>query len=123
MPKFAELDRTVTLAQQLEDDGGPMILVNVITIAPDDVDQLRTAWAVDASVMRKQPRFISTQLHRGVAGSGTFLNHAVWESVEQYRDARIDKALRAKAAALHPDSLTATPHLFRPIHVPGICVA
>jgi quinol monooxygenase YgiN len=30
--------------------------------------------------MKQQQGFISTQLHRGIAGSTTFVNIAVWES-------------------------------------------
>ncbi len=30
--------------------------------------------------MKQQPGSISTQLHRGTAGSTTFINLAVWES-------------------------------------------
>ncbi len=121
MPKFVELDETVTLAQQLEEGGGAITLVNVLTVAPADVDQLLAAWASDAANLKTQPGFISTQLHRGIAGSGTFLNTAVWESVAHYRAARNNKELRAKALP-YPDSLTAKPHLFRKIAVPGICV-
>jgi heme-degrading monooxygenase HmoA len=123
MPNFVELDQTVTFAQQLDAaEGGPIILVNVLTVASSDVDQLLAAWASDAALLRQQPGFISTQLHRGIAGSGTFLNYAVWETVAQYRAARTNTKLRAQALP-YPKSLTAKPHLFRTIAVPGICVA
>ena len=122
MPHFADLDRQVTLSQQLEEDGGAVILVNVLSVDPADVDQLLEAWATDARVMRTQPGFISTQLYRGIAGSSTFLNHAVWQSTAHYRAARTDTKARAQARGLYPDSLVATPHLFRAMEVPGICV-
>jgi hypothetical protein len=70
MPKFVEMDRTVTLADQLKDEGGAVVLVNTFVAPPEDVDQLLAAWAADAAIMKRQPGFISTQLHRGVAGSG-----------------------------------------------------
>jgi hypothetical protein len=35
--------------------------------------------------MKRQPGSISAQLHRGIAGSGVFINYAVWESTEQYQ--------------------------------------
>ncbi|HEU0200815.1 MAG TPA: antibiotic biosynthesis monooxygenase [Burkholderiaceae bacterium] len=37
--------------------------------------------------MKRQPGNISTQLHRGVAGSCVFLNYAAWESVDHFRAA------------------------------------
>ena len=60
---------------------------------------------------------------RGIAGSGTFLNHAVWESTAHYRAARLNDTARSAARALYPDSLVVRPHLLRPQAVAGICVA
>jgi heme-degrading monooxygenase HmoA len=123
MPQFADLDRTVSLQEQLEETGGPVVLVNVLTVDPDDTDQLLQAWAIDARQMKTQPGFISTQLYRGIAGSGTFVNHAVWESTAHYRAARLNDAARAAARASYPDSLVARPHLVRAVAVEGVCVA
>ena len=122
MPRFVEMDRTVTLADQLKDEGGAVVLVNTFVAPPEDVDQLLAAWAADAAIMKRQPGFISTQLHRGVAGSGAFLNYAVWESVAHFRAAFANPEFRARLAE-YPESATASPHLFRPVAVPGICVA
>ena len=66
---------------------------------------------------------LGVQLYRGIAGSSTFLNHAVWESTAAYRASRLDPEVRAAARDLYPTSLVASPHLFRPEAVPGICVA
>jgi heme-degrading monooxygenase HmoA len=123
MPTFTELDPHVTLADQLDEGGGPVVLVNLLRVAPEDVDQLLLAWSTDAAALRRQPGFISTQLYRGIAGSGVFLNHAVWESTDHYRAARRDDSARAAARELYPAGLVATPHLFRKQAVPGICVA
>ena len=122
MPKFAEMDTTVALADQLDDDGGPVILINTFTVPAEAADQLIAAWAGDAAVMKRQPGFISTQLHRGIAGSGTFLNYAVWESVAHFRSAFAHPEFRARLGA-YPESATVSPHLFREMAVPGICVA
>ncbi len=122
MPTFRELDRAVTLADQLAEGGGPVILVNILTVDAADADQLVAAWSVDAAVMKGQKGFISTQLYRGIAGSGTFMNHAVWESAELYRSARLDTNARERAKGLYPESLVASPHLFRPMAVSGVCV-
>ncbi|ACB95832.1 antibiotic biosynthesis monooxygenase family protein [Beijerinckia indica] len=123
MPKFVELDDAVTLHDQLNvSDGEPVILVNLFHVAAQDVDQLLRAWADDAAFFKAQPGFISTQLHRGIAGSCTFLNYAIWESVEAFRTAFGNPVFQSKLAA-YPSSATASPHLFRKLAVANICVA
>ncbi len=122
MPKFVEMDPSITLADQLADDGGSIVLINTFVVPPSDTDRLLAAWAADAAIMKRQPGFISAQLHRGIAGSGVFLNYAVWESVAQFRAAFADPEFRARLSR-YPDSATVSPHLFRPVAVPGICVA
>lgn len=89
---------------------------------PEDADRLLTVWAADPAIMKRQPGFISTRLHRGIAGSGTFLNHAVCESVAHFRAAFTNPDFRTPLAD-YPESLTVTPHLFRTMAVAGICVA
>ena len=122
MPNFAEMNATVTLADQLSDEGGPVILVNTFTVRAEEADRLVAAWTGDAALMKRQPGFISTQLHRGIAGSGTFLNYAVWESAAHFRSAFTNPEFRARLGA-YPENATVSPHLFRKMAVPGICVA
>ncbi len=122
MPKFIEMDRTVTLTDQLKDEGGPVVLVNTFVVPPEDAYRLLAVWAADAAIMKGQPGFISTQLHRGIAGSGTFLNYAVWEIVAHFRAAFSNPEFQAQLPH-YPESVTASPHLFRQTAVPGICVA
>jgi Ca2+-binding RTX toxin-like protein len=45
-------------------------------VAPEDADAVLEAWAADAAYLKAKPGFISTQLYRGIAGSGVFVNHA-----------------------------------------------
>lgn len=122
MPRFVEMDRSVTLAEQMGEEGGPVVLVNTFTVAPEDADRLLAAWGADAAVMKRQPGFISTQLHRGIAGSGAFMNYAVWESVAHFRAAFADPEFQRRLGD-YPEGATASPHLFRTVAVPGICVA
>ena len=72
--------------------------------------------------MKQQPGFISTQLHRGIAGSTTFVNVAVWESAAALRTAFSSPEFQAHVAH-YPDSAVTQPHLFQKVAVPGICVA
>ncbi len=122
MPKLIEMDDNVTLAAQMAASGGPVVLINKFSVAPDDVDQFMRAWSSDAAVMKRQPGFIDTQLHRGIAGSCVFVNVATWETVGHFRQAFASPEFRAKLAD-YPTSVTGSPHLFARVAVPGVCVA
>jgi quinol monooxygenase YgiN len=81
--RLREIDDQVTYVQQLQqEEDGPVVLINQFNLAPGDAGQFPELWAVDAAFMKKQPGFISTQLHRGTAGSTTYVNVAVWESAQ-----------------------------------------
>ncbi|MBB6510896.1 heme-degrading monooxygenase HmoA [Rhizobium soli] len=123
MPKFVEMDPTVTLEAQMGDEsGGSVTLINTFIIPPEDADRLLEVWASDAAIMKRQPGFISTQLHRGIVGSGVFLNYAVWQSVAHFHAAFSNPEFQAQLGA-YPDSVTTGPHLVRKVEVDGICVA
>lgn len=122
MVAFVEMDKEVSIQAQLADTDGPVILINTFTVKPDEAEQLVDAWANDAAWMKRQPGFISTQLHRGIAGSSVFLNYAVWESTKYFRAAFANPEFRAKLDH-YPSSAIASPHLFRKVAVSGICVA
>ena len=71
--------------------------------------------------MKQQPGYISTQLHRGIAGSTVFMNYAVWESVAHFREAFNHPDFR-KTTEHYPPSAVACPHLFACLTVPNLCV-
>jgi heme-degrading monooxygenase HmoA len=119
MLKRTEMDEHVTLMEQMSSDESPVVLVNVFKVAPEDAGALLEAWTADATLLREKPGFISTQLHRGIAGSSTFFNYATWESVEAFRAAFADPEFQATFAN-YPDSTVASPHLFTKVAVPGI---
>lgn len=63
-------------------------------------------------------------LHRGIGESGTFINYAVWESVTQFKQA-VDKVMgpdKKNSMSAYPPSTVASPHLFKKVAVPSICV-
>lgn len=99
-----------------------MILINTFVVPPEDAATLLDVWTKDAAVMKQQAGFISTQLHRGIAGSSTFLNYAVWQSTAHFRAAFSNPEFQAQLGA-YPDGATVSSHLFRRVEVPGICVA
>jgi quinol monooxygenase YgiN len=106
----------------MQQGSGPVILVNKFNVRPEDVDRLLQCGAADATFLKTQPGYISAQLHRGIGGSCTLVNYAVWESVEAFTRAFSQPEFHAMMAA-YPDGLVASPHLFRKIAVPGICIA
>ncbi len=121
MPKLVEMDEQVTLFKQMEENVSPVILINSFKVKPEDVDQLLQAWAEDAAWMKQQPGYISTQLHRGIGGSGVFVNYAVWESVEDFKRAFGNPEFQSKLGH-YPSEVVASPHLFQKVAVPRICV-
>ena len=98
------------------------MLVNVFTLDRADEQTFLQAWQDDADFMKRQPGFISTQLHRAIGESPTYLNYAVWESTAAFQAAFTHPEFVAKLPA-YPSSAVASPHLFRKVAVPGICVA
>ena len=120
--KLAEIDNHVTLAEQLQQKTGPVVLINKLSAAFKDVDQLFAVWKEDATFMKRQPGFISTQLHQGITGSTAFVNIAVRESAEALGAAFFSPDYPAHVAQ-YPDSTISKPHVFEKVAVQGICVA
>lgn len=123
MLQFKELDSVVSLEDQMEsNEDGSIVLINIFTIDPGDEEALLAAWKHDADFMRAQPGYISTQLHKAIGGSGTFVNYAVWESVESFRNAFIHPEFQSRITN-YPESAVASPYLFKKLAILGHCVA
>ncbi|MGI9435555.1 MAG: antibiotic biosynthesis monooxygenase family protein [Geminicoccaceae bacterium] len=123
MPHFKELNDQIGLADQMQsNEDGSVVLINVFTVDSADEAALLAAWSHDAAFMKAQPGYISTQLHKGIGGSSTFINYAVWESVESFRNAFGNPEFQSRIAN-YPNSAVASPHLFKKLAVAGHCVA
>ena len=122
MAKFVEMDESVGIFDQMEKDVGPVILINKFNVSPDELDQFIKGWAVEAEKFKDQPGFISTQLHKGIGGSSTFVNYAVWESAALFKEAVSVVMDPNDKMSAYPPSTIASPHLFKKVAVPGICV-
>ncbi len=121
MLQLQPLDVKVPIFQQLEADQSPVVLVNIFQVLEADVPLLLKAWATDGAWMKRQPGFISTQLHQGIAGSTVLMNYAVWESVAHFRAAFNHPEFK-HSLAQYPSSTVATPHLFTRLSVSNLCV-
>jgi quinol monooxygenase YgiN len=51
-----------------------MILINKFNVKPEEADQFLKMWEKDATYFKSQHGCISAQLHRGIDGSGIFVN-------------------------------------------------
>jgi heme-degrading monooxygenase HmoA len=122
MPLLRPLDPAFPIDRQLAVDASPVVLVNVFTLDKADEQAFLLIWRDDALFMKQQPGFVSTQLHRAIGESPTYLNYAVWETTEHFRAAFTNPEFRAKIAK-YPASAVASPHLFQKVAVAGVCVA
>jgi heme-degrading monooxygenase HmoA len=122
MSLLRPLDPAFPIERQIGIEGSPIVLVNVFTLDKADEQTFLQAWQEDAAFMKRQPGFISTQLHRAIGESPTYLNYAVWESTAHFRAGFEHPEFRASLSA-YPSSTVASPHLFQKVAVPGICVA
>ncbi len=122
MALLRPLDPAFPIDRQISVDASPVVLVNVFTLDAADEASFLEVWQDDAAFMKRQPGFISTQLHRAIGDSPTYLNYAVWQSTADFRAAFTHPEFRAKLSA-YPSSEVASPHLFQKVAVSGICVA
>ncbi|MDR7192018.1 antibiotic biosynthesis monooxygenase family protein [Luteimonas terrae] len=116
------LDPSFPIDRQLGLDASPVVLVNLFFVDGPNEQALIDTWAEDAAFMKRQPGFISTQLHRAIGDSPTYFNYAVWESTDAFRAAFSHPEFRAKLSS-YPASTVASPHLFQKVGVSGICTA
>jgi heme-degrading monooxygenase HmoA len=121
MVKIIEMDETVSLNQQFEEEVGAVILMNKFYVNPDEVEEFLIVFAETTNFFKQQPGFISAQLHRGIAGSSTFVNYVIWESVAHFKQAFDRPEFKLNMANLLPSTVM-SPHLFKKVAVPGICV-
>jgi quinol monooxygenase YgiN len=122
MAKIVEMDERASILTQMEEDVNPVVLIEKISVVPEEFDLFLKAWTAETEKFKQQQGFISTQLYKGISGSGTFVVYAVWESTEHFKRAvnrLMDPQNRLSA---FPSSTVASPHLFKKVAVPGICV-
>src|ERR1700759_3755812 len=122
MPLLRPLDPSFPIDRQIAIEANSVVLVNPFILDKADELAFLKIWQDDAEFMKRQPGFISTQLHRALGDKPTYLNYAVWESTAHFRAAFTHPDFRAKIAS-YPASAIASPHLFQKVAVPDICVA
>jgi quinol monooxygenase YgiN len=118
---LVEMDEHVTITKQMNEDAGPVMQINKFNVDPAEVDEFLEAFAATAEVLKRKPGYISAQLHRGIAGSCVFLNYEIWESTDHFKRAVSSPEFQSSIADLPPSTIM-SPHLFKKVAVPGICV-
>jgi heme-degrading monooxygenase HmoA len=122
MVRLRPMDSAFPIEKQLAVNASNVVLISLFSVDAADCDALLEAWEEDASWMKKQPGFISTQLHRALGESFMFMNYAVWESVDSFRKAFSHPEFKSRMAN-YPASAVASPHLFQKLAIANICVA
>ncbi|MCV0425277.1 MAG: antibiotic biosynthesis monooxygenase [Roseibium sp.] len=120
MVNIKPLDPLFPIQQQFGVEAGPVVLVNVFTVEPDQQDDLIEAWQNDALWLKKQKGYISTQLHKAVGESSMYLNYAIWDSVADFSAAFTNPEFQ-NTLSHYPSSAVAYPHLFEKIAVSNCC--
>ena len=82
---IVETDDRITLEKQLDEDVGPITVMNKFNVDPqEEIDEFLQVFAKTTEIFKQQPGFISAQLHRGIANSTTFVSYVVWESASTF---------------------------------------
>ena len=122
MIEFVETDETTPYTQQLRERTGPVVLVNTFTVPAGRAEEFLALWREDAAYFTRQPGFVSTQMHRGIAGSRILVNIAVWQSAAHLAAAHSNPDFRPGGEG-YPQGCTVSPHLYEKVAVDGICAA
>lgn len=123
MVKIDDLDPSTPFQSQLlSQDKGPVVLVNTFVVPAGGMEKFLERWQDTATYMKRCPGHISTQLHRGIAGSNALLNVSVWESAQALLQAHASPEFHEKIKD-YPDGTVSSPHLFQKVAVDGVCVA
>jgi heme-degrading monooxygenase HmoA len=127
MIKFVEMDKIVTINDQIKEEqgnknGDSVILINKFDVSPDKIEQFLKDWAETSSLFEQQPGFITTELYKGIGKSSVYISYQVWKSIDDFKKAS-SSVLNSddvnSRLAKYNDSLVISSHLFRKAVVPG----
>jgi len=122
VPSFRSIDSLAPIERQPQVPGRPVVLVDLFHVAEADIPALMAGWEKDANRMRRQPGFVSTQLHRAIDGRRMFMNCAACETADRFRAAFTHPEF-VGALGAYPSSAVATPHLLSKVAVANLCAA
>ncbi len=77
------MDEKVPLSTQLQHNvNGGVVLIITYTVNPEDEDKFIKTWTSAAEITKKTSAIISSQLHKGTAGSRVLVSYHVFDSTE-----------------------------------------
>ena len=128
MIKFIEMDKNVTINDQMVEEeenknADSVILINKFDVDPNKIEQFLKDWAETSSLFKQQPGFITTELYKGIGKSSVYISYQVWKSIDDFKKGS-SSVLNSddvnSRLAKYKDSLVISSHLFRKAVVPGI---
>jgi heme-degrading monooxygenase HmoA len=102
----------------LDENVGPIVEINKFNVDLQEIDEFIQLVANTAETFKQQPGFISAQLHRGIAGSTTFVYYIIWESAAHCKQVFSRPEIRSNIANILPKTQM-SPHLFKKVAVQG----
>jgi hypothetical protein len=128
MIKFIEMDKNVTINDQMVEEeenknGDSVILINKFDVDPNKIEQFLKDWTEISSYFKQQPGFITTELYKGIGKSSVFVSYQVWKSIDHFKKESsivLNSNEVQSRLAKYNDSLVISSHLFRNVVVPGI---
>ena len=105
---------------------GSVIWINKFNVEPNKVEQFLKDWGkMLLTLNNNQDLFLHNSIE-GLERVVYFINYAVWESMEHYKKAvnkiRFSPESQSPLLKYDDNSLVISPHLFKKVAVPGICV-
>jgi heme-degrading monooxygenase HmoA len=128
MFQFVEMDKNVTINDQIEEERenknrDSVILINKFDVPSDKIEQFLEDWAETSSLFKQQPGFITTELYKGIGKSSVFVSYQVWKSIDDFKKGS-SSVLNSddvnSRLVKYNDNLVISSHLFRKAVVPGI---
>ena len=121
MVKFVEMDKNVTINDQIEEEeknnkDDSVIIINKFNLAQDKIDQFLKDWTETSILFKQQPGFITTELYKGIGKSSVFVSYQVWKSIDDFKkgsNSILNSEDVNSRLAKYNDSLVISSHLFR----------
>ena len=94
------------------DKADHIILINPFEVPEGRLEESVTYWEACRDFLKKQPGYISTELHETIKGDAKFelINVAVWESPKAFTEA--SKKMAKELGVAPPEGLKANPSLY-----------
>lgn len=113
------IEPQITLKSQIDAAQGPVILLNHFVVPHQEIEEFLRNWEADAAYFKRQPGYISAQMHRGLGDSELWVNYAVWESADDLARAVAGPEFKA---LIERHKHRGAPKLYQRAAIRNICV-